>query len=125
MLQPRCNYVLAFARGCKLVDENGRMPSTKGPVCGMNAAIAHRYGQPLRFRSQTMNWSEIEHRWDQMHAVVKTHWQKLSNDDVARINGKREVLAQVIQERECLNPAEAESAICIFEKEIRRPGAVK
>jgi hypothetical protein len=40
-------------------------------------------------------------------------------------NGKRDVLAQVIQERDCLNAAEAETAICAFEKEVRRPGAVK
>jgi hypothetical protein len=72
-----------------------------------------------------MNWSEIEYRWDQMKFVLATHWNKLSNEDLARINGKREVLAQVIQERDCLNEAEAEMAISAFEKEVRRPGAVK
>ena len=72
-----------------------------------------------------MNWSEIEHRWDQMHAVVRTHWRKLSNEDLARINGKRAILAQVIQERECVDAATAETAICAFEKDVRRPGAVK
>jgi uncharacterized protein YjbJ (UPF0337 family) len=72
-----------------------------------------------------MNWSEIEHRWDQMHAVVRTHWQKLNNDDLARINGKRDILAQVIQERDGLNATEAETEISAFEKDVRRPGAVK
>jgi hypothetical protein len=72
-----------------------------------------------------MNWSEIEYRWDQMKFVLATHWNKLSNEDLARINGKRDVLAQVIQERDCLNEAEAEMAISTFEKEVRRPGAVK
>ena len=72
-----------------------------------------------------MNWSEIEHRWDQMHAVVRTHWRKLNDEDLVRINGKRDVLAQVIQERECVDAAAAEAAICTFEKDVRRPGAVK
>ena len=72
-----------------------------------------------------MNWSEIEYRWDQMHAVVRTHWRKLNNEDLVRINGKREVLAQVIQEREGVDAATAETAICVFEKDVRRPGSVK
>jgi len=72
-----------------------------------------------------MNWSEIEHRWDQMHTVVGTHWRKLSKEDLSGINGKREILAQVLQERECLDPAQAETAISTFEKDVRRPGAVK
>ena len=72
-----------------------------------------------------MNWSEIEYGWDQMKFVVVSHWNRLSNEDLARINGKREVLAQVIRERDGLNASEAETAICNFENEVRRPGAVK
>ena len=72
-----------------------------------------------------MNWSEIEYRWDSMKFVLATHWNKLSNEDLARINGKRDALAQVIRERDGLDEAEAETAICRFEKEVRRPGAVK
>jgi hypothetical protein len=72
-----------------------------------------------------MNWSEIEYRWDSMKFVLATHWNKLSNEDLARINGNRDALAQVIQERDGLNATEAEKAICNFEKDVRRPGAVK
>jgi uncharacterized protein YjbJ (UPF0337 family) len=72
-----------------------------------------------------MNWSEIEVQWEPMKALLVSHWHKLSDDDLARINGKRDVLAQVIRERYGLNAAEAEGAICAFEKDVRRPGAVK
>jgi hypothetical protein len=72
-----------------------------------------------------MNWSEIEYRWDQMKFVLATQWNKLNNEDLARINGKRDILAKVIQERNGLDAAEAERAICTFEKDVRRPGAVK
>jgi hypothetical protein len=72
-----------------------------------------------------MNSSEIEHKWDQMKFVVVSHGHELSNEDLTRINGKRDILVRVIQERDCLNATEAETAICTFEKEVRRPGAVK
>jgi hypothetical protein len=83
------------------------------------------HGQEFNAGSYAMNWSEIEYRWDQMKFVVVSHWNRLSNEDLARINGKRDVLAQVIRERDGLNPTEAEKAICAFEKDVRRPGAVK
>ena len=72
-----------------------------------------------------MNWSEIEAQWEQMKALLVSHWHKLSEEDIARINGKRDVLAQALQERYSLGAREAEDAICAFEKDVRRPGAVK
>lgn len=72
-----------------------------------------------------MNWSEIEGRWEPMKALLESYWQELSEGDLARIDGKREVLARVIQERYGLDASEAERAICAFEEDVRRPGAVK
>jgi hypothetical protein len=43
----------------------------------------------------------------------------------SRHNPEGGIMAQVIQERDGLNNAEAETAICAFEKDVRRPGAVK
>jgi uncharacterized protein YjbJ (UPF0337 family) len=72
-----------------------------------------------------MNWSEIEVQWEPMRGLLVSYWNKLSDDDLARIDGKRDGLAQVIRERYGLNDTEAEDAICAFEKDVRRPGAVK
>jgi hypothetical protein len=72
-----------------------------------------------------MNWSEIENQWEPMKALLVSHWHQLSSDDLARINGQRDVLAQVLRERYDLNVTAAEDAICAFEKDVRRPGAVK
>jgi hypothetical protein len=72
-----------------------------------------------------MNWSEIEGQWETMKALLVSHWHALNDDDLARINGKRDVLAQVLQERLGLDAAAAEAAICAFEKDVRWPGAVK
>ena len=72
-----------------------------------------------------MNWSEIEVQWEPMKALLVSYWHKLSDDDLARINGKRDGLAHVIRERYGLDDTEAEGAICAFEKDVRRPWAVK
>jgi hypothetical protein len=72
-----------------------------------------------------MNWSEIEGRWEPMKALLESYWRDLSESDLARIDGKRDVLAQVLQERYGLDAPEAERAICAFEEDVRRPGAVK
>jgi hypothetical protein len=54
-----------------------------------------------------------------------SYWTELSDGDLARIDGKRDVLAAVLRERYGLNAPDAEAAICAFEKDVRRPGAVK
>jgi hypothetical protein len=72
-----------------------------------------------------MNWSEIEYQWQPMKALLVSYWPKLSDGDLARIGGKRDVLNQVLQERYGLNASEAETKIYAFEKDVRRPGAVK
>jgi len=72
-----------------------------------------------------MNWSEIEAQWEQMKALLASHWHELNEEDIALINGKRDVLAQLLQERYNLGVSQAEDAICAFEKDVRRPGAVK
>jgi hypothetical protein len=71
-----------------------------------------------------MYWSEIESQWPSMKAQLASHLQELSEGDLARIDGQRDRLAHVLQER--LGPdAAAEAAIYAFEKDGRRPGAVK
>jgi uncharacterized protein YjbJ (UPF0337 family) len=72
-----------------------------------------------------MNWSEIESQWPQMKALLASHWPKLSDGDLARIDGKRDMLAQLLHERYGLDYDAAEAAVCAFEKDVRRPGAVK
>jgi hypothetical protein len=60
-----------------------------------------------------------------MKALLVSYWTELSDGDLARIDGKRDVLAAVLRERYGLNAPDAEAAICAFEKDVRRPGAVK
>ena len=71
-----------------------------------------------------MNRSEIGGQWPSMKALLASHWHERSDDDLTRIDGQRERLARALQERLGLGAA-AEAAISAFEKDVRRPGAVK
>jgi hypothetical protein len=72
-----------------------------------------------------MNWMEVDSDWDGLSPMLATWWPKLDKDDLQQINGNRETLAQVLCEHYGFSADEAENQICAFEKEVRRPGAVK
>jgi uncharacterized protein YjbJ (UPF0337 family) len=46
-----------------------------------------------------MDWNRLEGNWKQMKGKVKEQWGKLTDDDLAAINGQREQLECRIQER--------------------------
>ena len=46
-----------------------------------------------------MNWDQFEGKWKQMKGSLKEKWNKLTDDDLDRIAGKREQLIGKIQER--------------------------
>ena len=72
-----------------------------------------------------MNWAEVQQDWAKMKIVVQSQWQRLTEEDLVVIDGRREELVQVLQRRFGLTAQAAEDAICAFEKDVRRPGAVK
>jgi hypothetical protein len=72
-----------------------------------------------------MNWSEIQTNWHEMRALLRVHWPKLSDSALDDIDGDRYELGRALQGRYSLSPGDAETAICAFEKDVRRPGAVK
>lgn len=72
-----------------------------------------------------MNWSEMKNDWGQMKPLVQSHWPHLTEEDLEAVNGSRVRLASALQTRYGLTAGEAQAAICEFEKDVRRPGAVK
>jgi uncharacterized protein YjbJ (UPF0337 family) len=62
-------------------------------------------------KERDMNWNIIEGKWDQFQGKVKSQWAKLTDDDVANIGAKREVLTGKIQERYGVLKDEAERQI--------------
>jgi len=46
-----------------------------------------------------MNWDSVEGNWKQLTGKVKEQWGKLTDDDIAKVKGKREQLEGVLQAR--------------------------
>jgi uncharacterized protein YjbJ (UPF0337 family) len=46
-----------------------------------------------------MDWNRVEGNWKMVKGRVKEKWGKLTDDDLAAINGKRDQLEGRIQER--------------------------
>ena len=72
-----------------------------------------------------MNWSEMQASWDEMSVVLQANWPKLANDELKRINGNRDEIVLAIQRCYGIGQQQAETELCEFEKDVRRPGAVK
>ena len=46
-----------------------------------------------------MDWNRVAGNWKQMQGKAKQQWGKLTDDDLAKIDGQREELAGIVQER--------------------------
>ncbi|PKQ02200.1 MAG: CsbD family protein, partial [Alphaproteobacteria bacterium HGW-Alphaproteobacteria-12] len=46
-----------------------------------------------------MNWDKIEGNWTQMRGRVKEAWGDITDSDLQKIEGKRDRLAGILQER--------------------------
>ncbi len=46
-----------------------------------------------------MNWDQIEGNWVKAKGKLRQQWGKLTDDDIMRINGKRQELTGRLQER--------------------------
>ncbi|HZY43483.1 MAG TPA: CsbD family protein [Anaerolineae bacterium] len=53
----------------------------------------------------------LQGKWHELKGKVKGQWGKLTDDDVARLSGKTEELAGVLQQRYGYGKAQAESEI--------------
>ena len=72
-----------------------------------------------------MNWSEMTASWNELGALVQARWPKLTDSMVRDIHGDRAELTLALQQHYGFSANDAELAICEFEEDVRRPGAVK
>ena len=61
-----------------------------------------------------MNWNQIEGNWMKVKGLVRQNWAKLTDDDIARIEGKREELLGRLQERYGYAKDQAEREVDAF-----------
>jgi hypothetical protein len=46
-----------------------------------------------------MNWIEIHDKWEGLKPLLQSYWERLSEEDLKRIQGDRPTLATLLQER--------------------------
>lgn len=67
-----------------------------------------------------MNTEILKGNWKQLSGAVKEQWGKLTDDDLAAIDGKREKLVGKIQERYGVAKEDAEREVARFESADKR-----
>ncbi|HEX2996490.1 MAG TPA: hypothetical protein VHP14_16810 [Anaerolineales bacterium] len=65
------------------------------------------------------NWDEIASRWTRFSRDVKKKWDKLTDDEVMRVNGRREILAEKIHEKYGIAVEEADRQIDAWAHKLR------
>jgi len=63
-----------------------------------------------------MNWDTVQGTWLQLRGKVKERWGKLTNDDLDRIEGKRDELLGRIQQRYGVARDEADKQLKEWER---------
>jgi uncharacterized protein YjbJ (UPF0337 family) len=63
-----------------------------------------------------MNWDRIKGNWKQVTGQAKAQWGKLTDSDLAVVDGRREQLAGKIQERYGVARDEAERQLAEWER---------
>lgn len=58
-----------------------------------------------------MNWNTVGGEWKQIKSVIKSKWAKLTDDDIAAVEAKRDALVGRLQERYGILRDEAERQV--------------
>jgi uncharacterized protein YjbJ (UPF0337 family) len=70
-----------------------------------------------------MNWDEIKGNWREQKGRLKEKWGELTDDDLDRIEGKRDQLLGILQNRYGRTKDVAEREIREFEEGVRSVGS--
>src|SRR6185503_12142524 len=66
-----------------------------------------------------MAWDQLEGNWREFKGKVKEQWGKLTNDDLDRIEGKRDQLVGILQQKYGKARDEVEKEIRDFENRMK------
>lgn len=61
-----------------------------------------------------MNWDQIAGNWKQLKGTAKEKWGKLTDDELDVIEGRREKLVGVVQERYGISKEQADKQVSDF-----------
>ncbi len=66
-----------------------------------------------------MNQDILEGKWNQLRGKAQQRWSQLTDSDLGRINGKRQELSGLLQEKYGFAKEKAELEIDRFLKEVK------
>ncbi len=69
--------------------------------------------------STTPMWNKIQGNWKQLTGSVHQQWGKLTDDDLAQIDGQRERLIGKLQERYGIAQAEANQQVDAWSERLK------
>ena len=69
--------------------------------------------------SSHSTWNRIQGNWKQLTGSAHEQWGKLTHNDLAQIDGKRERLLGKIQERYGITEEEANKQISAWESKVK------
>ncbi|MAM63708.1 CsbD family protein [Maritimibacter sp. UBA3975] len=58
-----------------------------------------------------MNWDQVQGKWKQVKGDAQTKWGELTNDDLDQVDGDREKLEGLIQEKYGRSKEEAQREV--------------
>jgi uncharacterized protein YjbJ (UPF0337 family) len=70
-------------------------------------------------RSESMNSDQMQGKWKQIKGIAKERWGKLTDDDWAAIDGKKDQLVGKIQERYGITREAAEKQADEWSKKLK------
>ena len=66
------------------------------------------------------SWDQISSRWTRFIRDVKKKWSELTDDEIMEVNGRRDNLAEKIQEKYDVSLEEANKQIDVWLAKLRR-----
>jgi uncharacterized protein YjbJ (UPF0337 family) len=66
-----------------------------------------------------MNWDQITGNWKQLKGKVKEKWGKLTDDDLTTVEGKRDQLAGILQQKYGYAKTQAEQELDDFARGLK------
>ena len=114
----------AWPTACTLTDEFAGVTKEPGPESekyaqAINRQLDIRCSNRRKLQKlqggHVVNWDQIKGRWNQTMGTVKKQWGKLTDDDLAVIDGQRERLVGKIQEKYGIAKEEADKQVKTWE----------
>src|SRR5262249_8701695 len=72
---------------------------TRFSRCAELPGMSQRSSWGFSSRRREMDWNRVEGNWKQAQGKIKEKWGKLTDDDLTKINGQREQLEGMLQQR--------------------------